>query len=68
MLYQLWWPGGQDPNKMTAGKIWHLPFLYSLLDVMCSVCTEVAVYSTPVLEERVRQIARVLTSFGVLTS
>jgi hypothetical protein len=29
---------GQDPNKMTARKIWDLPLLYSLLDVMCSVC------------------------------
>jgi hypothetical protein len=36
-LYQLWWRGGQDPNKMTARKIWHLPLLYSLLDVICSV-------------------------------
>jgi hypothetical protein len=29
---------GQGPNKMTARKIWDLPLLYSLLDVMCSVC------------------------------
>ncbi len=43
---------GQDQNKMTARNIWDLPLLYSLLDVMCSVCPEVAVYSTPVLEER----------------
>jgi hypothetical protein len=43
---------GQDQNKMTAKKIWDLPLLYSLLDVMCSVCPEVAVNSTPVLEER----------------
>jgi hypothetical protein len=37
-LYQLWWRWEQDPNKMTARKIWDLPVLYSLLDVMCSVC------------------------------
>ncbi len=30
-LYQLWWWGGQEPNKMTARKIWDLPLLYSLL-------------------------------------
>jgi hypothetical protein len=36
-LHQLWWRGGQDPNKMTARKIWDLPLLYSLLDVTCSV-------------------------------
>jgi hypothetical protein len=29
--------GGQDLNKMTARKIWDLPLLYFLLDVMCSV-------------------------------
>jgi len=29
---------GAGPNKMTAKKIWLLPLLYSLLDVMCSVC------------------------------
>jgi hypothetical protein len=28
----------QDPNKMTARKIWDLPLLYSLSDVTCSVC------------------------------
>jgi hypothetical protein len=38
VAFQLWWRGGQDPNKMTARKIWDLPLLYSLLDVMCSVC------------------------------
>jgi hypothetical protein len=37
-LNQLWWRGGQDPNKMTARKIWDLSLLYSLLEVMCSVC------------------------------
>ncbi len=68
VLYQLWWQGGQDPNKMTTRKIWDLPLLhvYSLLDVICSV------YSTHVLEERgdrqMRQKARVLTLIGVLTS
>ncbi len=73
-LYQLWWRGGQDPNKMTARKIWDLPLLYSLLDVMCSVCRRggCVQYSTPVLEERgdrqMRQKARVLTLIGVLTN
>jgi hypothetical protein len=28
----------QDPDEMTAKKIWHLPLQYSFLDVMCSVC------------------------------
>jgi hypothetical protein len=50
-LYQLWWQGGQDPNKMTARKIWDLPVhIHSWMSfVLCSA--EVAVYSTPVLEE-----------------
>ncbi len=70
--YQVWWRGEQDPNKMTARKIGI--FLYYIPSWMsCVLCaTEVAVYSTPVLEERgdrqMRQKARVSTLISVLTS
>jgi hypothetical protein len=65
---------GRTQIRSTARKIWDLPLLYSLLDVMCSVCRRggCVQYSTPVLEDRgvrqMRQKARVLTLIGVLTS
>ncbi len=35
-LYQLWWQWGQDPNKMTARKIWDLPLIYWMSCVLCA--------------------------------
>jgi hypothetical protein len=72
-LYQLWWRGGQDPNNDSKRERFGI-FLYYIPSWMsCVLCAaEVAVYSTPVLEERgdrqMKQKARVLTLIGVLTS
>ena len=65
--------GGQNPNKMTARKIWDLPLLYSLLDVMCSVCCRVGCVQYTCIGEEGGQTNeaesyRVLTLIGVLTS
>ncbi len=71
-LYQLWWRGGQDPNKTTARKIWDLPLLHSLLDVMCSVCRRGGCVQYICIGgeggRQMSQKARVLTLIGVLTS
>ena len=63
---------GEDPNKMTARKIWDLPLQYSLLDVMCSVCRRGGCVQYTCIggggDRQMRQKARVLTLIGVLTS
>ena len=57
---------------MTARKIWDLPLLYSLLDVMCSVCRRGGCVQYTCIgvggDRQMRQKARVLTLIGVLTS
>jgi hypothetical protein len=61
-----------DPNKMTARKIWDLPLLYSLLDVICSVCRRGGCVQYTCIGgeggQTKRQKARVLTLIGVLPS
>ncbi len=57
---------------MTARKNWDLPLLYSLLDVMCSVCRRGGCVQYICIGgeggQTKRQKARVLTLIGVLTS